>query len=72
MDPHSSVSFEPGETIYENRRVLEWIRLYKVLMSTCVMALPAAYGLEMYYNEGVPSLRWMSENWNWFQVPMQF
>ena len=72
MNPDPTLNFDIGETVYENRQVLEWVRLYKVLMSVTFMAAPAVYGYELYKGEGVPSLRWMSENWGWFQVPMQF
>jgi hypothetical protein len=66
MDPDPTLNFDIGETIYENRKVLEWIRLYKVIMSTTFMAFPAAYGLEFYKGEGAPSLRWLSENFMWW------
>jgi len=72
MDPDPTLSFDVGETIYENRQVLEWVRLYKVFFSATALAAPALYGYEFYKGEGVPSLRWMSENWGWFQIPMQF
>lgn len=66
MNPDPTLSFDMGETVYENRQVLEWVRLYKVFFSVTIMAAPALYGYELYKGEGVPSLRWMSENWGWF------
>lgn len=69
MDPDPTLSFEVGETIYENRAVLEWMRFHKVFFTATVMCAPAFYGYEFFKNEGVPSLSWMAENWGWWYVP---
>jgi hypothetical protein len=56
MDPDPTLNFELGETIYENSKVTEWIRLWKVL-SFCTIGLwPAFYTFEIYAGDGVPSL----------------
>jgi hypothetical protein len=72
MDPDPTLNFDVGETIYENRQVLEWARFYKIFFTATAMASPAFYGYEFYKNEGAPSLGWLSENFNWFQIPRQF
>lgn len=30
VSPHSSLNFEPGEVIYENTRLLEWVKFWKL------------------------------------------
>lgn len=72
MDPDPTLCFEPGEVIYENRRVTEWNRLWKVLTFTCVGLSPAFYTFEIYAADGTPSIQWMSDNWNWWRIPQQF
>lgn len=72
MDPDPTLNFEPGEVIYENKKVLEWIRFWKVLTAVTIGATPAFYTFEIYAADGAPSLSWMSENWNWIQIPQQF
>lgn len=61
MDPDPTLNFEPGEVIYENKRVLEWIRLWKVLTATTIGVAPAFYTFEIYAGDGTPSLGWMAE-----------
>jgi hypothetical protein len=72
MNPDPTLNFDVGETIYENRQVLEWARFHKLLATAVFMVSPAFYGYEFYKNEGAPSLRWLSETFGFFQVPMQF
>ena len=72
MDPDPTLSFEPGEVIYENKRVVEWIRFWKVLTASTLGILPAFYTFEIYAADGTPSLNWMSDNWNWWRIPQQF
>jgi len=69
MDPDPTLSFEPGEVIYENKRVVEWIRFWKVLTASTLGILPAFYTFEIYAADGTPSLNWMSDNWNWWRIP---
>lgn len=69
MDPDPTLSFEPGEVIYENKRVTEWIKFWKVLTASTIGIAPMFYTFEIYAADGTPSLSWMSENWNWWQIP---
>ncbi len=72
MEPDATLSFKQGEVIYENKGVVEWTRFWKA-MTTVVFGLsPGFYIFEIYAADGAPSLSWMSENWNWFQIPKQF
>jgi hypothetical protein len=71
MDPDPTLSFELGETIYENTKVTEWIRLWKTLTFTCIGLAPAFYCFEIYAADGAPSLQWIQENLGW-PVPRQF
>jgi hypothetical protein len=72
MDPDPTLNFELGDTIYENKKVLEWVRFWKVFTVATVGLAPAFYTFEIYAGDGAPSLGWMSDNWNWFQIPKQF
>lgn len=56
MDPDPTLCFEPGEVIYENRRVTEWNRLWKTLSFTCIGLAPAFYTFEIYAADGTPSI----------------
>jgi hypothetical protein len=64
MDPDSTLNFEPGEVIYENKKVTEWIRFWKVLTVSTLGLLPGFYTFEIYAADGAPSLGWIAENWN--------
>jgi hypothetical protein len=66
MDPDPTLNFELGQTIYENQRVLEWIRLWKVETAGILCTWPAFYIFEIYAADGVPSLQWMANNWNFW------
>jgi hypothetical protein len=72
MEPDASVNFEEGEVIYENAKVAEWVKLWK----TCTIAVfglsPGFYLFEIYAADGMPSLQWMADNWNWWDIPRQF
>ena len=35
-------------------------------------ASPGFYVFEIYAADGAPSLSWMADNWNWWQIPQQF
>jgi hypothetical protein len=72
MDPDPTLNFEKGEVIYENPRVLEWIRFWKAATATIICFWPAFYTFEIYAADGTPSLAWQAENWNWFRIPQQF
>ena len=72
MDPDPTLNFERGETIYENKGVLEWTRFWKALTLSTFGIAPGFYVFEMYAADGLPSLGWISSNWNWFNVPRQF
>jgi hypothetical protein len=56
MDPDPTLNFELGETIYENTRVTEWVRFWKVLSAVTFGLWPAFYTFEIYAGDGVPSL----------------
>ena len=71
MDPDPTLNFEQGEVIYENQRVTEWVRFWKVLTGITVGAWPAFYTFEIYAGDGAPSLQWMAEQWNFWQIPTQ-
>lgn len=72
MDPDPTLNFEQGEIIYENRRLIEWIRFWKTL-TFCTLGLgPGFYVFEIYAADGAPSIDWMAENWNWWNIPKQF
>lgn len=30
VSPHESLNFEPGEVVYENTRLLEWVKALKL------------------------------------------
>ena len=66
------MNFEQGETIYENRRVVEWVRFWKALTMSTFGLMPGFYVFEMYAADGPPSIDWMADNWNWFDIPRQF
>lgn len=72
MEPDAALNFEAGETIYENARVLEWVRFWKAMMLTTFGAAPGFYIFEIYQGDGAPSLQWMGDNWNWWDIPRQF
>jgi hypothetical protein len=69
MDPDPTLNFSMGETIYENQGVTEWTRFWKASTAVTFGFFPGFYLFEMYAADGAPSLSWMSENWNWFDVP---
>jgi hypothetical protein len=60
MDPDPTLNFEQGETIYENKRVTEWVRFWKVLAASTLLTWPAFLTFEIYAGDGAPSLQWMS------------
>jgi hypothetical protein len=33
---------------------------------------PGFYIFEIYAADGAPSLQWMADNWNWWDIPRQF
>jgi hypothetical protein len=72
MDPDPTLNFEQGEVIYENRKVTEWVRFWKTLTAGTLISYPIFYTVEIYGADGAPSLSWMSQNWNFWQIPQQF
>ena len=72
MDPDPTLSFEEGETIYENRYVTEWVRFWKVCTAAAFGMTPGFYIFEIYAADGAPSIDWMGENFSWHKVPKQF
>lgn len=72
MEPDADLNFEEGEVIYENARVGEWIKFWKLSTFILFGASPGFYLFEIYQGDGAPSLQWMSDNWNWFDIPRQF
>jgi hypothetical protein len=72
MDPDPTLSFAQGEVIYENKRVTEWVRFWKTMAAIIVGGWPAFYTFEIYGADGAPSLNWMAQNWNFWQIPQQF
>jgi hypothetical protein len=72
MDPDPTLNFEKGETIYENRKLAEWIKFWKVLGAITLPWWPAMYTYEFYAGDGAPSLQWMSNNFGfWHDIPRQ-
>jgi len=72
MDPDPSLSFKQGETIYENRRVTEWVRFWRASAACTFGFMPGFYIFEMYAADGLPSIDWISENWMNWNIPKQF
>jgi len=56
MNPDPTVNFERGEVIYENSRVREWVRLWKLVFGVTLPFWPMFYTFEIYANDGAPSL----------------
>lgn len=65
MDPDPSLNFEAAETIYENKRVGEWVRMWKWLFTCTLPFWPAFFTFEIYQNDGLPSLDWLSDTGSW-------
>jgi len=72
MEPDAALNFEEGEVIYENKRVAEWVKFWKACAITVFGMSPGFYIFEIYKGDGAPSLQWMSDNFNWFDIPRQF
>lgn len=72
MEPDAALNFEEGEVIYENKRVAEWVKFWKACAITVFGMSPGFYIFEIYKGDGAPSLQWMSDNWNSFDIPRQF
>jgi len=66
MDPDPTLNFELGETVYENSRVTEWVRFWKVLTGVILGGWPAFYTFEIYAADGAPSTSWMADVGNWW------
>ena len=72
MEPDADLNFEEGEVIYENARVGEWIKFWKASALIIFGCSPGFYMFEIYQGDGTPSLTWMADNFNWFDIPRQF
>lgn len=72
MEPDAALNFEEGEVIYENHSVAEWIKFWKASAIVAFGMSPGFYTFEIYAGDGTPSLSWMADNWNWFDIPRQF
>jgi len=72
LDPDPTLSFAKGEVIYENTRLLEWVRFWKVLTASTFGFAPFFYLFETYAADGMPSLDWMEDTFNWWSIPKQF
>lgn len=72
MEPDAALNFEEGEVIYENRRVGEWVKFWKMSALATIGMSPGFYMFEIYKGDGAPSLQWMAEQWNWYEIPRQF
>lgn len=71
IDPDPSLCFEKGEVIYENTRVGEWVRMWRMMFGIILPFYPMWYTFEIYANDGAPSLEWLSEAGFWQRTPMQ-
>ena len=69
MEPDAALNFEQGEVIYENKRVAEWVKFWKMCATVVFGMSPGFYIFEIYKGDGAPSLQWMSDNWNWADIP---
>ena len=58
MDPDPTLDFRLGETIYENRRVVEWTRFWKTSIACTFGFAPGFYLFETYAADGFPSIDW--------------
>lgn len=72
MDPDPTLNFEKAETIYENKGVGEWVRMWKWILGGTLPFWPAFYTFEIYQADGVPSLDWLSEMGSWHAPIKQF
>lgn len=71
IDPDPTLNFERGEVIYENTRVGEWTRFWRIALGATLPFWPAFYTFEFYQNDGVPSLKWLSDWGMSHRIPMQ-
>jgi hypothetical protein len=71
MDPDPTLNFEAAETVYENKRIGEWIRMWKWGLTATLPLYPAFYTFEIYQNDGVPSLDWLADSGSWFNIQKQ-
>jgi|LakMenEpi03Aug12_release.lakeMendotaPanAssembly.Ray.scaffolds.fasta_scaffold229143_1 hypothetical protein len=72
MEPDATLNFAQGEVIYENKKLLEWVRFWKVLTASTFGFAPFFYLFETYAADGMPSLDWIEDNFNWWSIPKQF
>lgn len=71
MDPDPTLNFEKAETIYENLRVGEWVRMWRWIGAFTLPWWPAFYTFEIYQGDGAPSLQWLQEMTAIAPIPLQ-
>jgi len=72
IDPDPTLNFEKAETIYENKRIGEWVRMWRWIFGLTLPFWPAFFTFEIYQADGVPSLDWLSDMGSWHALPKQF
>lgn len=72
MEPDEGLNFEEGEVIYENYKVGEWVKLWKATAISIFAFSPGFYIFEIYAADGYPSLQWIADAFNWWDIPRQF
>ncbi len=56
MDPDPTLCFEQGDTVYENKGIMEWVRFWKALTGITLLGYAPFYVFEIYAGDGAPSL----------------
>lgn len=72
MDPDPTLNFEKAETVYENYRIGEWIRMWRWIAGITLPFWPAFFTFEIYQADGPPSLQWLADYGFNHQIPQQF
>ena len=72
MDPDPTLNFEKAETVYENYRIGEWIRMWRWTAGIILPFWPAFFTFEIYQADGPPSLQWLADYGFNHQIPLQF
>lgn len=71
MDPDPTLNFEKAETVYENLRVGEWVRMWRWVLGLTLPFWPAFFTFEIYQADGAPSLDWLADAGSWQVLPKQ-
>jgi len=72
MEPDEDMDWEEGEVIYENTKIGEWVKLWKMTTFATLVSAPVFYTYEIYCADGTPSLQWNSDTWMSWDIPRQF